>query len=81
MMDNFNQPGLANFSGALVTNNTIDCGTRCHYGIEVGPRPWYTACECNIAVSCLVCHRLALHLTQHYYLQRQSSGQRRLLAT
>ena len=43
MMDNFNNPAAANFSGALVSNNTIDCGTRCHYGIEIGPRPWYTA--------------------------------------
>ena len=36
MMDDFNNPASANFSGALVTNNTIDCGTRCHYGIEIG---------------------------------------------
>ena len=26
---------------ARVKNNTVDCGTRCHYGIEIGGLPWY----------------------------------------
>ena len=26
---------------AQVKNNTVDCGTRCHYGIEIGGLPWY----------------------------------------
>jgi hypothetical protein len=43
MMDNFNNPSYSNHSGLLVSNNTIDCAQRCHYGIEVGPFPWYTA--------------------------------------
>ena len=25
-----------------VRNNTIDGGSRIHFGIELGPRPWYT---------------------------------------
>lgn len=43
MMDNFNNRELSNHSGAVVRNNTIDGGNRVHYGIELGPRPWYTA--------------------------------------
>ena len=43
MMDNFNNPALSNHSGAVVRNNSIDGGDRMHYGIELGPRPWYTA--------------------------------------
>lgn len=42
MMDNFNNPNLSNHSGTIVQHNTIDGGSRLHYGIELGPRPWYT---------------------------------------
>lgn len=41
MLDNFDQPALSNHSGAVVNNNSIDGGNRIHYGIELGPRPWY----------------------------------------
>eukprot|EP00040_Diaphanoeca_grandis_P021686 m.115780 g.115780 ORF g.115780 m.115780 type:complete len:658 (-) comp28447_c0_seq2:326-2299(-) len=43
MLDNFNNPAASDFHGVQVYNNTIMCGNRCHYGIELGPRPWYTA--------------------------------------
>jgi hypothetical protein len=43
MLDNFNSPLLSNHSGAVVRSNSIDGGSRMHYGIELGPRPWYTA--------------------------------------
>ena len=43
MMDNFNSPSNDNHSGTVVQHNTIDGGSRLHYGIELGPRPWYTA--------------------------------------
>lgn len=42
MMDNFNSPSNSNHSGAVVQHNTVDGGSRLHYGIELGPRPWYT---------------------------------------
>ena len=42
MLDNFNQLTLSNHSGAVVRNNSIEGGDRLHYGIELGPRPWYT---------------------------------------
>jgi hypothetical protein len=43
MLDNFNGGTTGNFSGALVTGNTIDCGAarNCHFGINLGPHPWY----------------------------------------
>jgi hypothetical protein len=41
MLDNFNSNPNSNFVGALVTNNTILCGGRCHFGVELGPHPWY----------------------------------------
>jgi hypothetical protein len=43
MLDNFNNPSLSNHSGAVVRGNGIDGGNRMHYGIELGPRPWYSA--------------------------------------
>jgi hypothetical protein len=43
MMDNFNSPSNDNHSGTVVQHNIIDGGSRLHYGIELGPRPWYTA--------------------------------------
>lgn len=41
MLDSFGQPELGNFAGMLVLSNTVACGNRCHYGLEIGPRPWY----------------------------------------
>lgn len=45
MLDNFNSNDRSvrgDFRGAVVANNTIDCGTQlCTFGIQVGPRPWY----------------------------------------
>ncbi|EPX55217.1 hypothetical protein D187_009424 [Cystobacter fuscus DSM 2262] len=43
MLDNFNTPAWGNFTGAVVSGNTIDCSAarNCHFGIEIGPHPWY----------------------------------------
>jgi len=45
MLDNFNSNDRGvhgDFRGALITDNTIDCGAQlCTFGIQVGPRPWY----------------------------------------
>lgn len=43
MLDNFNGGTSGDFTGALVTGNTIDCSAarNCHFGIELGPHPWY----------------------------------------
>ena len=44
MLHNFNSGDLrtgGDFRGAVVANNTIDCGPRlCVFGIEIGPGPW-----------------------------------------
>jgi hypothetical protein len=40
MLDNFNEqtnPAESNFSNAMVTNNTVLCNNRCHFGINLGP--------------------------------------------
>ncbi len=39
MLDNFNGGTSGNFSGMVVTQNNVQCSSRCHYGIEVGPHP------------------------------------------
>jgi hypothetical protein len=45
MLDNFNSNDRnvrGDFRGAVVANNTIDCGAQlCTFGIQIGPRPWY----------------------------------------
>ena len=43
MLDNFNGSAHGDFTGAIVTQNTIDCGAvrNCHFGINLGPHPWY----------------------------------------
>jgi hypothetical protein len=41
MMDNFNGATSGDFTGAVVSSNSIECNGRCHYGLEVGPHPWY----------------------------------------
>lgn len=43
MLDNFNSPTLGDFSGATLTGNTVICATPCHFGIELGPHPWYAS--------------------------------------
>ena len=47
MLDNFNSNDRelhGDFRGAVITNNTIDCGAQlCTFGIQVGPRPWYSS--------------------------------------
>mgnify|MGYP001481133240 CR=1 FL=1 len=43
MLDNFNSNPNSDFTGALVTNNTVRCQQRCHFGIELGPHPWYNS--------------------------------------
>jgi hypothetical protein len=41
MMDNFSIVGNGNFSGALISNNTVTCSPgKCHYAVNLGPRPW-----------------------------------------
>jgi hypothetical protein len=43
MLDNFNGSTHGDFTGAVVTQNTIDCGAsrNCHFGINLGPHAWY----------------------------------------
>lgn len=44
MADNFGGSTQGNFTGFVVSDNTVDCGEgRCHYGIEVGPLPYYVS--------------------------------------
>ena len=47
MLDNFNSSDRdvhGDFRGAVIANNTIDCGGQlCTFGIQVGPRPWYSS--------------------------------------
>jgi Right handed beta helix region len=47
MLDNFNSSDRSahgDFRGAVIANNTIDCGAQlCTFGIQVGPRPWYAS--------------------------------------
>lgn len=41
MLDNFDSPALGDFTGAVLSGNTVICATPCHFGIELGPHPWY----------------------------------------
>jgi len=47
MLDNFNSNDRGvhgDFRGAVIANNTIDCGEQlCTFGMQVGPRPWYSS--------------------------------------
>lgn len=43
MLDNFNSAALGNFTGAVMSGNTVVCATPCHFGIELGPHPWYAS--------------------------------------
>jgi hypothetical protein len=42
MLDNFDGTTSGDFRGAVVSNNTVDCGARlCDFAVELGPHPWY----------------------------------------
>lgn len=43
MLDNFNGGTPGDFTGAVVTDNLIDCSSvrNCHFGINLGPHAWY----------------------------------------
>lgn len=43
MLDNFNGTSSGDFTGAIVTGNSIDCGASrlCDLGINLGPHAWY----------------------------------------
>jgi len=43
MLDNFNGSQPGDFTGATVTQNSVTCTTNryCHFGINLGPHPWY----------------------------------------
>lgn len=47
MLDNFNNTAPGNFTGTMVSGNTISCGAgsakNCQFGIELGPHPWYAS--------------------------------------
>lgn len=45
MLDNFNNGAIGDFTGAVVTGNSIDCSAarNCHFGINLGPHPWYSS--------------------------------------
>jgi hypothetical protein len=47
MLDNFNSNDRevhGDFRGAVIADNAIDCGAQlCTFGIQVGPRPWYSS--------------------------------------
>lgn len=42
MLDNFNGGTHGDFTGTVVTQNTVECGSyNCHFGINLGPHAWY----------------------------------------
>ena len=42
MLDNFNATQPGDFTDTYVIENTVDCtAQRCHFGINLGPHPWY----------------------------------------
>ena len=43
MLDNFNNGALGNFTGAVLKGNSVACSAPCHFGIELGPHPWYNS--------------------------------------
>jgi Pectate lyase superfamily protein len=43
MLDNFNSAALGDHTGAMLTGNTVVCPAGCHFGIELGPHPWYAS--------------------------------------
>ncbi len=43
MLDNFNNGALGDHTGAVMTGNLVACPAVCHFGIELGPHPWYAS--------------------------------------
>ncbi len=43
MVDHFNSAALGDFTGATLSGNTVVCSAPCHFGIELGPHPWYAS--------------------------------------
>ncbi len=43
MLDNFNSPSLGDHTGAVLSGNNVSCPGGCHFGIELGPHPWYAS--------------------------------------
>jgi hypothetical protein len=43
MLDNFDSAALGDHAGAKVTGNVVECPAGCHFGIELGPHPWYAS--------------------------------------
>jgi hypothetical protein len=41
MLDNFNNGALGDHTGAVMSGNSVSCPAGCHFGIELGPHPWY----------------------------------------
>ncbi len=41
MLDNFDNGALGKFQGSVMSGNTVVCAAPCHFGIELGPHPWY----------------------------------------
>jgi len=41
MLDNFNDGTDGEFGGAVCTSNQVHCDAKCHFGIQLGPKPWY----------------------------------------
>jgi hypothetical protein len=43
MLDNFNSGALGDHTGAVMSGNSVACPATCHFGIELGPHPWYAS--------------------------------------
>jgi hypothetical protein len=43
MLDNFGNGALGKFGGTVMSGNTVICAAPCHFGIELGPHPWYAS--------------------------------------
>jgi hypothetical protein len=43
MLDNFNNSALGDHRGSELTANVVACPAGCHFGIELGPHPWYAS--------------------------------------
>ncbi len=43
MLDNFNNGALGDFTNTVLSGNTVICSKACHFGIELGPHPWYAS--------------------------------------
>ena len=42
MMDNFDGGTCGDYTGAVITNTSIDCGVQqCDFGVDLGPHAWY----------------------------------------